>query len=125
MFHKNSDIGKYIPVITRLDFLKNRQVDKFLYEENENQNVYILKEQENPTMGEILKISEILPYFKDKQTYIFINPNTKIETKRFYMLIPKNPVENFFKLAKPYYENYTRVNMQNCSNSYACLEFEQ
>jgi len=124
-FHKNQNIGKYVPIISKIDFLKNTQVDKFLFEENHNQPVLILKDQENQTMGEILKISEIMPYFNNNQKYIFINPNTKSEYKQFYMIIPKKPQEKFYTLAKPYYENYKRLKIQNCSTSYACIEFKQ
>ena len=124
-FHKNLNIGKYIPIISKFDFLQNRQVDKYIFDENKNQPVLILKDQENPTMGEVLKISEVLPYFNDNQKYKFINPNTIITNDKFYILIPKEPQEKFFKLAKPYYENYERVQIQNCSRFYACIEFKK
>ncbi len=124
-FYKNPKIGKYIPFISKLDFLKNTQVDNFLFEENKLQTVYILKDKTNPTMGEILKISELLPYFENEQNYIFINPNTKIDDKQFYILVPKKPINKYFQLAQPYYENYTRLNFQNASESYACIELQK
>lgn len=124
-FFENSNIGKYVPVVSRIDFLTNRQTNKFLFEENVNKPVIILKDQENPTIGEILKISEILPYFDDKQNYIFVNPNAKITYPEFYMLIPKTADKNFLNLAQPYFEKYKNLNIQNCAKFYTCIEFKQ
>ena len=123
-FLKNPNIGKYIPIISRLDFLKNRIVDKFLFEENINLPVVILKPQENPTIGEVLQISDIMPYFNDNQFYVFVNPNTKIEYPVFYMLISKFPKENYSRLFLHYYEKHQILKFQNCSKLYTCLEIK-
>ena len=121
-FLKNQNIGKYVPIASRIDFLKNNKIDKYLFAENIKQPVIVAKKGNNPTIGEILQITEIIPYFENEQKYTFVNSDTQINYSKFYMLIPTtdNSENSVTKIS--HFEKYKILNMQNCSKYYKCLE---
>lgn len=123
-FHKNPNLGKYIPVISKLEFIRNSKTKDFLFKENLSQPVYLLKQEKDLSIGEVIEFSDIITHLDDNQKYIFINPNTVINSKQFYLLVPKFPKDNFFILAEPYYNNYKRLKIQDSSTYFSCIEFK-
>mgnify|MGYP006907953619 CR=1 FL=1 len=117
-FYKNPKIGRYIPFISNLEFLKNNKTSNYLFKEDLLKPVFIVKpKDENLTIGKVIIFADILPYLDNNQQYIFINPNTKIVLNNFYLIYPKS--ENINS------NNDVMINIQNCNSYYICAEIKR
>lgn len=117
-FHKNPNIGRYIPFISKLEFLKNNKTSDYLFKKDLTKPVFVIRpKEEDIKIGKVILLPSISPYFEDSQKYIFVNSDTKILLKSFYIISPKTEDINFDK-------KYIK-NIQNCNQYYFCSEIKR